>query len=108
MYGIQGGVSANVLPYGQIGLPPPNSARYSTLQNFVMPAPHIVQYGRPNFTVATAKTIPSIQTPQNTGIPVTPLAQPRRIVPNHILLSLPRVVILNKQQVEPGWNKPLV
>ena len=67
MYGIQGGVNTNLLPYGQIGLPSPNSVGYSTLQNLVMPAPHIVQYGRPNFTGATAETIPSIQTPQNTG-----------------------------------------
>lgn len=67
MYGVPGTVNTNVLPYGQMGHPPPGSIGYRCLQSFVMPGPHMVQYGRPSVSGPIPETIPTIQTPHFTG-----------------------------------------
>lgn len=67
LYGIPGSPGTPVYPYGQLGQSVPGGHGYTTMQNYPIPNPHIIQFGGPGVNAMATSPIPSIQSPYHPG-----------------------------------------
>ncbi|KAG5529925.1 hypothetical protein RHGRI_030340 [Rhododendron griersonianum] len=81
MYGVQGTVNPNIAPYGQMGQSLTANHGYATVQGYVTPGRHVLQYGGPRVSGVSSDTIPTIQAPYHTGMPAPAPGQARIIFP---------------------------
>ncbi|PSS00348.1 RNA-binding protein ARP1 [Actinidia chinensis var. chinensis] len=81
MYGVPPGTAnTNIAQYGQ---PFPGSHGYTSIQGYMTPGRHVLQYGGPRFSGVTTETIATIQAPYPTGLPAPVPGQARIIFPAH-------------------------
>ncbi|CAL5365102.1 unnamed protein product [Camellia sinensis] len=57
IYGVPGTVNTNIVPYGQMGHPFSGNHGYPTIQGYVTPGRHVLQYGGPLVSGVTTDTI---------------------------------------------------
>ncbi|GMP43701.1 hypothetical protein CsSME_00012963 [Camellia sinensis var. sinensis] len=57
IYGVPGTVNTNIVPYGQMGHPFSGNHGYPTIQGYVTPGRHVLQYGGPLISGVTTDTI---------------------------------------------------
>ncbi|KAL7181467.1 hypothetical protein ACSBR1_040373 [Camellia fascicularis] len=61
IYGVPGTVNTNIVPYGQMGHPLSGNHGYPTIQGYVTPGRHVLQYGGPLVNGVTTDTIATTQ-----------------------------------------------
>ncbi|THG13907.1 hypothetical protein TEA_016062 [Camellia sinensis var. sinensis] len=81
IYGVPGTVNTNIVPYGQMGHPLSGNHGYPTIQGYVTPGRHVLQYGGPLVSGVTTDTIATTQAPYLAGIPAPAPGQARIIMP---------------------------
>ncbi|XP_028124052.1 uncharacterized protein LOC114321102 isoform X2 [Camellia sinensis] len=62
IYGVPSTVNTNIVPYGQMGHPLSGNHGYPTIQGYVTPGRHVLQYGGPLVNGVTTDTITITQT----------------------------------------------
>ncbi|KAL6959785.1 hypothetical protein U1Q18_039940 [Sarracenia purpurea var. burkii] len=83
MYGVPGTVNTNIPPYGQMGQTLPGSHGHTTIQGYVTPGRHVLQYGGPRVSGVTTETNVTNQAPYHTGISAPAQGQARILFPAH-------------------------
>ncbi|CAL5428512.1 unnamed protein product [Camellia sinensis] len=68
IYGVPSTVNTNIVPYGQMGHPLSGNHGYPTIQGYVTPGRHVLQYGGPLVSGVTTDTIATIQAQYLAGI----------------------------------------
>lgn len=81
IYGVPGTVNTNIVPYGQMGHPLSGNHGYPTIQGYVTPGRHVLQYGGPLVSGVTTDTIATTQAPYLAGIAAPAPGQARIIMP---------------------------
>ncbi|CAL5402519.1 unnamed protein product [Camellia sinensis] len=68
IYGVPSTVNTNIVPYGQMGHPLFGNHGYPTIQGYVTPGRHVLQYGGPLVNGVTTDTITIIQAQYLAGV----------------------------------------
>ncbi|CAL5393453.1 unnamed protein product [Camellia sinensis] len=68
IYGVPSTVNTNIVPYGQMGHPLSGNHGYPTIQGYVTPGRHVLQYGGPLVNEVTTDTITITQAQYLAGI----------------------------------------
>ncbi|CAL5354909.1 unnamed protein product [Camellia sinensis] len=68
IYGVPSTVNTNIVPYGQMGPPLSGNHGYPTIQGYVTPGRHVLQYGGPLVSGVTTDTIATTQAQYLAGI----------------------------------------
>ncbi|CAL5411359.1 unnamed protein product [Camellia sinensis] len=68
IYGVPSTVNTNIVPYGQMGHPLSGNHGYPTIQGYVIPGRHVLQYGGPLVNGVTTDTIAITQAQYLAGV----------------------------------------
>ncbi|GMP34608.1 hypothetical protein CsSME_00007407 [Camellia sinensis var. sinensis] len=94
IYGVPGTVNTNIVLYGQMGHPLSGNHGYPTIQGYVTPGRHVLQYGGPFVSGVTTDTIATTQAQY-----LAASNQPYNLwlIPSYMMFSSWQELLLNKR-----------
>ncbi|GMP93726.1 hypothetical protein CsSME_00043439 [Camellia sinensis var. sinensis] len=94
IYGVPSTVNTNIVPYGQMGPPLSGNHGYPTIQGYVTPGRHVLQYGGPLVSGVTTDTIATTQAQY-----LAASNQPYNfwLIPSYMMFSSWQELLLNKR-----------